>query len=417
MPLLPTREVAVMNSQTNTSDAPSASRPRNPRVPPRRRLEARQDLGATSRWKVQLELAPAEIALVYRQGLARGAEVCRRGTQEWRPLVTTPELRPALSARSTLRSLNDATRSTLPPAPTVTMTRTTQTTRTQTVRISDPSLAALVLTRRPSSPPAAIVPRPPAVIARPLAPEPSPFAAAFASAVVPELTPAQLLPGPAPFLLPAPARGKALGFTRLVQHARPAELTLAAVVAALLTLYMTLLALRPWRSHAEPATHAEQSAVRLALPGSDSVPASRPLDFGPGANIPVVTVHDLPVEGHGAPSAPGASGAPASSPAGASASGVSASFAAAAGTSEGVDAGALGRAMTLAGRVAKSCGPGPVSAQIVATFAPSGSMRSVHFGAGAPPVELRSCVLRAMSRARVKPFQGGPVTVSKTLRW
>ena len=87
---------------------PSASQPRNSRVPSRRQTVhrpkpvSRQVLGSGARWKVQLELAPAEIALVYRQGLAHGAEVRRHGTQEWRPLVTTPELRAALAASKQL---------------------------------------------------------------------------------------------------------------------------------------------------------------------------------------------------------------------------------------------------------------------------------------------------------------------------
>jgi hypothetical protein len=30
---------------------------------------------------------------------------------------------------------------------------------------------------------------------------------------------------------------------------------------------------------------------------------------------------------------------------------------------------------------------------------------------------LRSCMLNAVARSRVAPFEGDPVTVSKTLRW
>ena len=112
---------------------PSASKPRNARAAasPRRPVAGRRTAASRpelleSRWRVQLELAPAEIAFVYQKGLARGAEVCLRGTHEWRPLVTTPELRAALSTGE------------------------------------DPSLAALSLTRRaPRQTPKSAPPPPP----------------------------------------------------------------------------------------------------------------------------------------------------------------------------------------------------------------------------------------------------------------
>lgn len=337
---------------------PSTSRPSNPSVSDRRVAKnrvfaVRADSGPNARWKVQLSLAPAEIALVYKQGLARGAEVCRQGTHEWRPLVTTPELRTALAAGRGL----------------------------------------ITLARRPVKKPVSVAPPPPAVVKRESAAE---FTQTFRPLVMPRVAPAPMN-GPLPPLRPLPPlsrlpRAKMMSFASLVRHARPAELALVAGAAVLLTWSTSLLM---HRGHALKS--ARTSHDRMALQSTPVVDSPAAASFGPGAAIPVVAVRDLPVEGQR-----GLRGAATAGVAAPHASGMRAQ---------------LARALSNASVAAQSCGPGPVNTQIVATFAPSGVARAIHFGAGAPPAALRSCVLNAIARARISPFEGEPVTVSKTLRW
>ena len=338
----------------------SASRPSNPRAVKRRAakhrvLAPRPELGVNARWKVQLELAPAEIALVYKQGLARGAEVCRYGTQEWRPLVTTPELRAALAAGRGL----------------------------------------ITLARRPTKKPQSVAPPPPAVIKR----EPEP-ARDLMQTLSPVVTPLPDWPAAPAVAIPLPPpRAKASSFARLVRHARPVELALAAGVAMLFTWSATALT---HRSAGKP-TLASHERVALQAPSLDgasfltSTSTSGAASFGPGSSIPVVSISDLPVEGPRA--LRGASMASAASP---RVSGMR---------------GELARALGSAAQAARNCGAGPVDTQVVATFGPSGVARAIHFGADAPPAALRSCVLNAVARARISPFEGDPVTVSKTIRW
>ena len=146
-----TREADVIENQASTSS------PRNPRLPARRESAHPQkpvshyEITRGARWKVQLELAPAEIALVYRQGLAHGAEVCRHGTQEWRPLVTTPELRAALSIRESHGDFQPAQR------------------KAKAQRLAsgshtgEPSLATLLSAQRPPVMPSVAPPPPPSM--------------------------------------------------------------------------------------------------------------------------------------------------------------------------------------------------------------------------------------------------------------
>jgi hypothetical protein len=63
------------------------------------------------RWSVRLELADADIAKLYGQGMTRGAVVWRKGMMEWRPLLVTPELTGVL--RRTRTTLTPS----LPPLP------------------------------------------------------------------------------------------------------------------------------------------------------------------------------------------------------------------------------------------------------------------------------------------------------------
>ncbi|MEP7049263.1 MAG: hypothetical protein ABJB12_02875 [Pseudomonadota bacterium] len=362
---LVSEEVFVIDSQA------SASRPSNPRAVKRRpakqrAVAPRASFGPNARWKVQLELAPAEIALVYKQGLARGAEVCRQGTHEWRPLVTTPELRAALAAGRGL----------------------------------------ITLARRPVKKPASVAPPPPAVVKR----EPAvALTQTFAPVVMPSSA-AQASPpafGTLPPIRPLPRLGtfpplgmKASGFARLVRHARPVELALVAGVAMLITWTVSTVTHRAQAARGA-ASNRERAALFAPLTSdsslNDAPGALSAANFGPGSSIPVVSVADLPVEGLRPLRA--ASLASAAAP---HLSGMRAE---------------LARALGNAARAAQSCGTGPVNTQIVATFAPSGVARAIHFGANAPPVAVRSCVLNAVARAHISPFEGDPVTVSKTISW
>jgi len=77
----------------------------------------------------------------------------------------------------------------------------------------------------------------------------------------------------------------------------------------------------------------------------------------------------------------------------------------------------LVRALEAARLLAARCGAGLQAAQVVVTFAPNGSVQSARFGNPAPDPKLGACVLNAVSAARVAPFSGQPMVVSKMLRW
>lgn len=443
---------------------PSVSRPRNPRapVPPRRpavmrrSAASRPDLSEVSRWKVQLELAPSEIAFVYRKGLARGAEVCRRGTHEWRPLVTTPELREALAARASLAEMIEQAP---PPGSALTLS--------QTLAISDPSLSALMLAQRSTHLPKSTPPPPPPAVGKStppgaaLAPRAAPTSTLVNAETLPALRqpkplinrdsvpdwedtpllPVRILPPPVmPRLSPpirrqvTPPTAQPLSPTEqvlspttaqrlatlpslraradqptepVIVHARPIELWLSAAVAVVVTLLVTAVTLRAEAprlnalisTNARPV-HPAPRAPRPAAPARDSAPSA----------IPIVYFHDLPVEG-GRVTSSSASTSP--QPSQVTSRGAAAPHGA---PSAGPDRASLARALGSAAAAARSCGDGPVSAQVVVTFGPSGVARNIHFSAP-PPVALRSCVLNAVARTHVAPFSGEPVTVSKTLRW
>jgi hypothetical protein len=409
---------------------PSASRPRNSRPPVvtrrqaavRRSAASRPELADGGRWKVQLELAPAEIAFVYRRGLARGAEVCKRGTHEWRPLVTTPELHDALAQRASLAEMIEVAP---PPGSALTLS--------QTLAISDPSLAALFLARRSQQVSKSAPPPPPPAVSKSTPPPPLPPPLVSKSAPPPPL-PAIEVPPPvvaerAPLvrndsasdwedtpLLPLritpllPPRIATLSGERVgaVLHARPVELSIVAAIAVVLTLAITALTLRAEAPELNELYSTSSRTARAPAPR-----AARPSELRAAApsTIPVVFWHDLPVEGGRAE--PGISSSARTSSA---QSLVRPAAAPAAAASSGPNRVALARALGAAAAAARNCGDGPVSAQVMVTFAPSGVARNLHFTAP-PPVALRSCVLNALARVRLAPFQGEPVTVSKTLRW
>jgi len=385
----------------------------------RRSAGARADASEASRWKVRLELAPSEIAFVYRKGLARGAEVCRRGTHEWRPLVTTPELREVLAKRASLAEMIET-------SPAMTLS--------QTLAINDPSLAALFLQRRAPQLPKSVPPPPPAV-SRSVPPPASTRAAVVRPTLTTSDPPLMAFTTTAETIPPAPKAPRFESIpdatvtplqsrrvvprlpTRLARvlserkivHAAPFELSLVAALAIAATLVVTAITLRA----EAPRMNALISSARHARPkpapeSPTSAVAAAP---SPASTIPVVPVVDLPVEA--GRSAVLASLAPSYASPGSHAASASARLPAA---SAGPDRAALARALGGAANAARNCGEGPVSAQVVVTYAPSGVARNIHFTT-APPTAMRSCVLNAVARSRVAPFGGEPVTVSKTLRW
>lgn len=74
-------------------------------------------------------------------------------------------------------------------------------------------------------------------------------------------------------------------------------------------------------------------------------------------------------------------------------------------------------AVAHATRAARSCGDSPQSGRVSLTFSPSGAVASVSLDKAFGDRDVNSCVLRAMSRARVSAFVGAPVSVRKSLTW
>lgn len=243
---------------------------------------------------------------------------------------------------------------------------------------------------------------------------------------------------PPPRVLPLDSEPGAASFTPVV-HARSTELSIVALLSAAVTFGAVLFAqhaahwgeARAQIRERAPRQAAEQAEVPLTTHAALSPSWAATL----ASNIPVVRVRDLPLE-HGASarmdyergaSAPRMeversstrAAAPRmeverAAPRVASRGTHPAPIAAAPGPADRAE---LARALARAGAAARNCGEGPVHAQIVATYAPSGVPSSVHFGGSSPPASMRSCVLSAVARTRVTPFVGEPVTVSKSLNW
>jgi hypothetical protein len=255
--------------------------------------------------------------------------------------------------------------------------------------------------------------------------------------------PTRVLPlPPPPRVLPlVDSEPGAASFTPVVMHARSTELSVVALLSALVTFGAVLFAqhaahwgeARAQISERAPRQATEQSSeASLATRAASSPSWAAKLT----SNIPVVLLRDLPLE-RGAAARIDHSAArieserPAPVPrveversntgrggARASRAAKPAPAAPAAPAAPGpADRAELARALARAGASARNCGEGPVTAQIVATFAPSGVPSSVNFGGAAPPASMRSCVLSAVARTRVTPFVGEPVTVSKSLSW
>lgn len=232
----------------------------------------------------------------------------------------------------------------------------------------------------------------------------------------------------------------AASFTPVVMHARSTELSVVALLSAVVTFGAVLFAQHAahWgearakiSEHAPRQASAEQSESPLTTHAAMSPSWAATL----ASNIPVVRLRDLPFEHGGAARieyerptpAPRAERTERTERADVeqrSGGGRGVTRAAAvvrpapvAAAPGPADRAELARALSRAAASARNCGEGPVHAQVVATYAPSGVPSSVHFGSSAPPAAMRSCVLSAVARTRVTPFVGEPVTVSKSLSW
>ena len=250
-------------------------------------------------------------------------------------------------------------------------------------------------------------------------------------------------PPPPPRVLPLmDSEPGAASFTPVVMHARSTELSVVALLSAVVTFVAVLFA-----QHAahwgEARAKISDRAPRQAAAEQSELPMTTHASVSPSwaatlaSNIPVVRLRDLPLEhggaarieyerptptpraerveraevertGGGRSASRAAVAAPAPAPA------RPAPVAAAPGPADRAE---LSRALSRAAASARNCGEGPVKAQVVATYAPSGVPTSVHFGSSAPPAAMRSCVLSAVARTHVTPFVGDPVTVSKSLSW
>jgi len=221
----------------------------------------------------------------------------------------------------------------------------------------------------------------------------------------------------------------AASFTPVVMHARSTELSVVAFLSAVVTFGAVLFAQHAahWgeaRAQISEHTPTRQMAEQGDHPLSNQAARSPSWAATLTSNIPVVLLRDLPLEHGAAARIDYERGTPAprveverTSSSTAHAATRAARPAPVAAAPGPADRGELARALARAGAAARNCGDGPVHAQIVATFAPSGVPSSVHFGAASPPASLRSCVLSAVARTRVTPFVGEPVTVSKSLSW
>lgn len=231
----------------------------------------------------------------------------------------------------------------------------------------------------------------------------------------------------------------AASFTPVVMHARPTELSVVALLSAVVTFGAVLFAqhaahwgeARAKISARPPRQAAEQSELPMTTRASFSPSWAATLT----SNIPVVRLRDLPLERGGAARIDYERATPAprveraermeraertdvEHNGGGRASTRSAAHPAPVAAAPGpADRAELARALARAAASARNCGDGPVHAQVVATYAPSGVPSSVHFGSSSPPASMRSCVLSAVARTRVTPFVGDPVTVSKSLSW
>lgn len=414
-------------------------------------------------WHVHLELQPEELITLHRLGFTGSALAWREGMPEWQPLrVGEPGIR-------------DARDSTRPPAKEESLPEPIPLTRR--ARSSSASGASLQRPKpfssgRHSTPPIAMAvahkserprpelmlpPPPPPIEARAASPEPAPAGRAL-TLVEPwhklDQSPSpvsgvreQQPPSIPPLALEARPRTQRRVGSRAMWLGAAALVALSASNGALVS--ALLWSLR--QADARPAASAARAAsVPPSTPSSAAAGAECPapsagptnlvsLGFGSGRSGPV-SVDELPLAGTGkatersssassertARSLLAATGATASRTASGrknAGRGMSTEEAAQARRAEApattgpLDRGALAQAVGRAAGAASSCAPSPEKGRVALTFSPAGSVQAARLEQSFGDPGINSCVLRAMGRARVRPFIGEPVTVHKTLRW
>jgi hypothetical protein len=426
--------------------------------------ELHEDDVDAQRWLVQLELEPEQIVPLYRLGLARGAVVWRDGMEEWRPLLIMRELRQLLTERTrrarlrltSLTSLDPRSAAAMeepvlplasikkksdpPPAPSsrsplpVARSETAplearlvlapKTAPSERAPAIDKDLALLMeLSQRPARPHAV---RFSEVVhvkeARASVPPPiSPVSPVTPLALAAQVHPSQLLPA-------QPANGT-YGARRLAPApqkagASPTLVAMTAVAAVLLTTLFFWFG--PVRAARSAADQAEKVVMMLAPSSGDRAARPRaaaetpaPSEAAPSqqlaSTIPVMSLSDLDSNsssrsgaGRGRAARAGVDDDERPSSA-AKASG---------GGSRGADRGAIASALASAAARASACGEDAKgSARAVVTFGNSGAVRSVSFESQLPAGVNRSCVYNAISRTRIRPFEGDAITVRKTIRF
>ena len=354
-----------------TPSEPSASKPRNVRIATTSYTPEWEDTvrlqpsaSGAKAWKVQLELEPEQIALLHSQGLARGALVRRDGSEEWRPLLATPELLRVLSKGGELQPMPLDIEFETP---------------TRSLKVT-----TLKVTTRPTPPP------PPVELCVEL--------------VVPQLR-RDSIPDwndvpTGPIRLPvsstiSPATIESQAEPRTA-HARPLKLSVAVAATLVLALLGGFGVLRLSRSSAQHAP-ASSAPVSAAKPAQQPSAATAPSPLA--SSVPVVSVRDLPTEAKRTGLAAEASAKTVVTTTGSAFDEV------------------LDKALEQAARDASACGASPMTAPVVVTFAPTGMVRFVRFATAVPEPPVRACALRAVARTRIPAFKGDGITVSKTLNW
>jgi hypothetical protein len=84
---------------------------------------------------------------------------------------------------------------------------------------------------------------------------------------------------------------------------------------------------------------------------------------------------------------------------------------------KGPDRAVIAKAIARATGAATSCDSGPRQGRALITFAPSGNVQSVALVESFGDNAVNGCVLRALGRAHVPPFAGGPIEVRKGISW
>ena len=344
------------------------------------------------RWHIELELDADQIARLHRLGLAHDAVVWRDGLPDWRPLLEAYELREAIEAlkarapssmksalrRATIDRIANMSRPAAAKPPAVSPRRRTNT---------DPALRLYAALNRRRPPQDSIE----------FAPAPKIVAAPVEAPVV-LLQRDSLPPVSAPI---APPRARSL--LTFVTH----------VAVALITAGLTMLFwVGPLPS---PATSsAPASAVQPAPSVTPPAPLETKPNPPPDAPISVQSLAvETPARAPGA-EAPTTRAKPEAREHEAKPAAVERAAAPTHIDQSGPDRGKIARALAAAAGAAADCGVGG-SARVVATFGPSGVVRRAAFEGPLPELTDRSCVLRAISRARIPAFSGDPITVRKTV--